>query len=394
MMKKTLQTAALMSALALPGAVSGSAFSYTSGDLLLSWHGPVGGGYDDVVFNLGAVTNYLGKAAGTTWTVTNWNSAVVASAYAGVLPLARFSLAAEQPGSAWISFYAANSAAEKVPVTDSPSGLSTLVGLIRGVGLNAASSATNTYFRVSSGNVYSYTLTVGGSSPEDPTFPLHPLATYGSAHVGFNVEGKQGSSVSLYQRNASSYPFPPATLIGTFTLDSRATNLTFRAGALAPTVATVSPASVVANYGDSATFSVSSDGTLPLTYQWNFAGGPLGGKTNASLTVSAAGTSQGDYTVKVSNGGGNVTSSAGNLTVIPPTPTLASAPTRSGSDVVVSVQNSLPGFTYYLLSATNILTETIDWTVVGAPVPGTGAALPLTDPAPVEPVKFYQVLAQ
>ena len=40
----------------------------------------MGGGYDDVVFNLGAVTNYLGKAAGTSWTVTNWNSAVVASA--------------------------------------------------------------------------------------------------------------------------------------------------------------------------------------------------------------------------------------------------------------------------------------------------------------------------
>jgi hypothetical protein len=243
--------------------------------------------------------------------------------------------------------------------------------------LNAANSATNTYFRVSSGNVYSYTLTVGGSSPEDPTFPLYPLASYGAAHVGFTVEGKQGTSVSLYQRNASSYPFPAATLLGTFTLDSRATNLTFRAGALAPTVATVSPASVQANYGDSATFSVVSDGTLPLTYQWNFGGGPLSGQTNSTLTVSATGTGQGDYTVKVSNGGGNVTSSAGNLTVIPPAPTLAFQPTYTGSSVVVSVQNSLPGFTYYLLSATGTTPAT---SPVSSTIPRRLSPLPTRPP--------------
>jgi hypothetical protein len=78
-----------------------------------------------------------------------------------------------------------------------------------------------------------------------------------------------------------------------------------------PPVITQAPFAVEPAYlGSSQLFSVWADGTLPLGYQWEKDGAPLGGQTatNLSLTGLTA-TSSGTYSVVVTNAYGSVTSS-------------------------------------------------------------------------------------
>ncbi len=86
-----------------------------------------------------------------------------------------------------------------------------------------------------------------------------------------------------------------------------------------PTIAT-QPQSAVVNQGQSATFTVSANGTAPLTYQWRRGGAAVAGGTGAALTLSSAQPGDaGSYDVVVSNSAGTATSSAATLAVnLPP----------------------------------------------------------------------------
>ncbi len=78
------------------------------------------------------------------------------------------------------------------------------------------------------------------------------------------------------------------------------------------------PASLSRSLGDKATLSVSAsgDGNTPLSYQWQFAGTPVPGATNRSLTLTNLATLQaGSYTVVVSNAVNAVTSEPAVLDV-------------------------------------------------------------------------------
>ncbi|MFO1499238.1 MAG: LamG-like jellyroll fold domain-containing protein [Verrucomicrobiota bacterium] len=80
-----------------------------------------------------------------------------------------------------------------------------------------------------------------------------------------------------------------------------------------PLIAT-QPASKFVPPGATVTFSVSATGGLPLAYQWKFNNFAIAGATNSSLVVTnAQAANAGDYTVTVSNAGGNVTSSIAKL---------------------------------------------------------------------------------
>ena len=86
------------------------------------------------------------------------------------------------------------------------------------------------------------------------------------------------------------------------------------------------PQSQTVGIGTNATFTVAATGTMPLTYQWQFAGGTLVGPTSSSLTITNAQlTNAGNYSVVVSGPGGVLTSSVAVLTVLLP-PTLDSQP--------------------------------------------------------------------
>jgi len=78
--------------------------------------------------------------------------------------------------------------------------------------------------------------------------------------------------------------------------------------------------------GTSATFNVAANGTVPLSYQWQFNGVNIGGATGSSLSIDGVQPSDaGSYTVVVTNLGGSVSSAAAVLTVLVP-PAISSQP--------------------------------------------------------------------
>jgi hypothetical protein len=78
------------------------------------------------------------------------------------------------------------------------------------------------------------------------------------------------------------------------------------------------PASTTVTVGQPATFSVTATGAAPLSFQWYKGGAAISGATGASYTTPATTTadSGAQFTVKVSNSLGSVTSSAATLTVV------------------------------------------------------------------------------
>lgn len=85
-------------------------------------------------------------------------------------------------------------------------------------------------------------------------------------------------------------------------------------GTSAPAI-TTAPVSKIALPGGTVTFSVVATGT-GLSYQWYFNGVALSGEINANLILSAISALHvGNYTVKVTNSGGSVTSAAAALSL-------------------------------------------------------------------------------
>ena len=84
-----------------------------------------------------------------------------------------------------------------------------------------------------------------------------------------------------------------------------------------PTI-TSQPQSVVVHAHDTASFSVTSSGTLPLSYQWSLNGTNIAGAILSSLTIAnVAQNNFGTYAVVVTNGVGSVTSSNAILSMYP-----------------------------------------------------------------------------
>jgi hypothetical protein len=109
--------------------------------------------------------------------------------------------------------------------------------------------------------------------------------------------------------------------------NSQTAVLTVNPATSAPTI-TTPPANQTVPVGQTATFSVTSTGTAPLTYQWQKNSANISGATAASYTTPAtvAGDSGAKFDVVVSNTVGSQTSTVATLTV--------NAVTQSTMDVV------------------------------------------------------------
>src|SRR5467141_626755 len=101
------------------------------------------------------------------------------------------------------------------------------------------------------------------------------------------------------------------------------------AAAVAPSI-TAQPASQTVTAGQTATFSVATTGTAPLTYQWRKNGAVVSSGPSASYTTAAtiATDTGAQFTVAVSNSAGSMTSNAATLTVnaAPVTPSITTQP--------------------------------------------------------------------
>jgi pectate lyase len=97
----------------------------------------------------------------------------------------------------------------------------------------------------------------------------------------------------------------------------------------APPNIDVDPQDTSAYVGQTAFFSVTADGSNPLTYQWYFnSTTPIDGATNSLLTLTDVQvTNSGSYSCLVSNAFGSTNSATANLTVtVPVAPTILSQP--------------------------------------------------------------------
>ena len=83
-------------------------------------------------------------------------------------------------------------------------------------------------------------------------------------------------------------------------------------GRIPPTIL-AAPADQVIALGSTATFTVNASGTSPLSYQWRLNGTNLPSATGSALSFVAAGNSQGNYSVVVSNLYGATTSLGATL---------------------------------------------------------------------------------
>lgn len=125
--------------------------------------------------------------------------------------------------------------------------------------------------------------------------------------------------------------------------------------AVFPPSLTTQPTNLTLLAGDTAVFSATASGTIPLNYQWredgtNLANGPgITGATTTNLTLTSISTnSAGSYSLVVTNAYGSSTSSVATLTVILP-PTIAGIAANPNGSVTLQLGGS-PGATYILES--------------------------------------------
>ena len=332
-MKKMILSAAVLGALCVPSA---KAFTYSDGDVLLAFREL---GYNDVVFNLGNVNQFLGLASGTVKTVANWNLALTTANFGDTLDGATFAvLAVSSPQATASRSWLSDSDDAGIPSHVTYSKWSTQHGAVAGVGKDAVAmlpAASTAYVR-DPGSSHSYTYIVGGGGLFDP-------ATL-SGSSRFPVEADifaEGATLRFFEIKADNSGTIPRQ-IGTFAITVDGV-LTFTAGssAVAATIVT-GPVSQTVNLGAPVSFTVVPGGTAPFGYQWRRNGADLSGKTADTLSIASASAGDaGDYTVVVSNLGGSVTNSPAATLMVRLPATIATAPVSQTVNLGVPVSFSV-----------------------------------------------------
>lgn len=200
-----------------------SAFTYTNTDLLLIFRKD---GFNDVEFNLGSVSNFLGQTTSVQIPVTNWDQALVRgnfnNSFAGVsVALLAATATDDSPRRVWLT----SGSTTATPTDVSGSKWGQIRSKIDFIGVQAATiteaSATQNYV-VSPNAASSYTqiASSGGSLDVGTISGLAPSI----------VEAAIPAKLRFFEIKANNAnPKPPATLVGTFDLAADG-SLQFTAG--------------------------------------------------------------------------------------------------------------------------------------------------------------------
>jgi hypothetical protein len=134
--------------------------------------------------------------------------------------------------------------------------------------------------------------------------------------------------------------------------------------------------------GQTATFTVTATGSLPLTYHWYFNGALLSGQTSNRLTLANLQTSNsGPYAVVVANAFGSVTSAPASLLV---QDACVDLHMYAGLDIAGQAGRT------YVLSYVNDLNRT-NWTALATNTLGGSNWFFLDMESPFQPTRFYKV---
>jgi hypothetical protein len=151
--------------------------------------------------------------------------------------------------------------------------------------------------------------------------------------------------------------------------------------------------------GNTAMFSTVATGSAPLAYQWRSNGinlsngGNVSGATTNTLTLTAITTNNaGNYFVIVTNAYGANTSSVATLFVNVTPPGIGGEFASGHASFTLNLLGS-PGFTYVLLSASNLVSP--NWRPLATNTLGTNGAWQFTDfGVSNNPDRFYRLMQQ
>ncbi len=168
-----------------------------------------------------------------------------------------------------------------------------------GIAITSQPSPTNQL--VGTGQSISYSVTASGS-PLNYQWWHNGSAVTNATNSTFTIVSAQPSDSGSYDVLVTNNFYAATSVMVSVTV----TNLAI----------IMQPASVVAGYAGTATFTVVAVGEQPLFYQWYQAGSPIAGATNSTLTLTPLDSTEvGNYDVVVSNSLDSVISTVATLTL-------------------------------------------------------------------------------
>jgi hypothetical protein len=241
-LKKTILPG--LAGLALLAVPAAKAWTYNNSDLLLIFREDT---KNDVEFDLGSVSNYLGHPDGYTNLVSNWNFNVVTSNYSLTGGSVQFALIAATSTSdsnrtAWISDSQPLTAVDDLTGSAWTIGLQTPIANVGLGGQNSPGTSASTNYAVlapTSPYAFDYLTSANGNSPGAIPY------LGGSSGINFEVTTATPNTVLFYAIQPSTSPTKPvATLVGSFTLFGNGA-LVFQAGPLldSPTITSIAAGS-------------------------------------------------------------------------------------------------------------------------------------------------------
>jgi Immunoglobulin domain len=213
---------------------------------------------------------------------------------------------------------------------------------------------------VSAGSTINFQVSASGSSPLTYQWWFNGTNALGTSANMLTLANVQTSQAGGYSVTVANSAGTVASVVATLTIG------------LPPSI-TQQPTNLTVIQGQSATFSMTSSGDMPLGYQWRFNGAPVGDGTNSTYTLAQpTPASAGAYDAVVSNVFGSATSVVAQLTVLVP-PSITAQPTNQtvmAGDVASFFANAtgsppmsyqwlfykkpIPGATVDTLSITNV----------------------------------------
>ncbi|MDP9337362.1 MAG: pyrrolo-quinoline quinone [Acidobacteriota bacterium] len=163
---------------------------------------------------------------------------------------------------------------------------------------------------VAAGQKAPFSVTAAGSTP----------LTYQWQRGGGAISGATASTYSTAATssadNGAQFRVVVSNSKGSVTSNTATLTVT-STSATAPQIST-QPASQQTTAGESATFTVAASGTSPLSYQWLKNGSSISGATSSAYTTPATTSADNNtqFSARVSNSAGSVTSNSATLTVI------------------------------------------------------------------------------
>jgi len=158
------------------------------------------------------------------------------------------------------------------------------------------------------GEAATFTVAATGSAPLQFQWRRNGVAIGGATSASFVLSAAtladSGATFAVVVSNAGG------------TVTSVGIPLTVTAATVAPSIV-VQPQDTSVLSGGAATFTVTADGTVPLSFQWRRNGTPIVGATNATLNLSSLALADDGaaFTVVVTNAAGQATSAAATLHV-------------------------------------------------------------------------------